>query len=143
MNHTGVWRTGRPCAASMNATPVPPMAGARGRSVAGTSGTSGTAGNAAAAAGAGPRAAGPGIGADARVVRPMTQQHPDLADEQAYIGHAYDCLDQSRNDAWKLRDIHEGTLGGTFQARYERDVFDEALVNRLTKLDLGDAALVF
>jgi DNA helicase IV len=73
----------------------------------------------------------------------MTQQHPDLADEQAYIDHAYDCLDQSRTDAWKLRDIHEGTLGGTFQARYERDVFDEALVNRLTKLDLGDAALVF
>jgi len=73
----------------------------------------------------------------------MTQQHPDLADEQAYIDNAYDCLDQSRNDAWKLRDIHEGTLGGTFQARYERDVFDEALVNRLTKLDLGDAALVF
>jgi DNA helicase IV len=73
----------------------------------------------------------------------MTQQHPDLADEQAYIDHAYDCLDQSRSDAWKLRDIHEGTLGGTFQARYERDVFDEALVNRLTKLDLGDAALVF
>ena len=73
----------------------------------------------------------------------MTQQHPDLADEQAYIDHAYDCLEQSRSDAWKLRDIHEGTLGGTFQARYERDVFDEALVNRLTKLDLGDAALVF
>ena len=73
----------------------------------------------------------------------MTQQHPDLAEEQAYIDHAYDCLEQSRHDAWKLRDIHEGTLGGTFQARYERDVFDEALVNRLTKLDLGDAALVF
>lgn len=77
------------------------------------------------------------------MLRPMTQQHPDIAEEQAYIDHAYDCLDQSRNDAWKLRDIHQGTLGGTFQARYERDVFDEALVNRLTKLDLGDAALVF
>ena len=24
----------------------------------------------------------------------MTQQHPDLADEQAYIDHAYDCLEQ-------------------------------------------------
>src|SRR4029453_16586726 len=36
-----------------------------------------------------------------------------------------------------------GTLGGTFQARYERDVFDEAVVNRLTQLDLGNAALVF
>ena len=73
----------------------------------------------------------------------MTQQHPDLADEQAYIDHAYDCLEQSRTDAWKLRDLSEATLGGTFQARYERDVFDEALVNRLTKLDLGNAALVF
>ena len=73
----------------------------------------------------------------------MTEQHPDLADEQAYIDHAYDCLEQSRTDAWKLRDLSEATLGGTFQARYERDVFDEALVNRLTRLDLGDAALVF
>ena len=73
----------------------------------------------------------------------MTQQHPDLADEQAYIDHAYGCLEISRTDAWKLRNIHEGTLGGTTQARYERDVFDETLVNRLTQLDLGDAALVF
>jgi DNA helicase IV len=73
----------------------------------------------------------------------MTGQHPDLDDEQAYIDYAYECLERSREDAWKLRDLHEGTLGGTFQARYERDVFDEALVNRLTHLDLGDAALVF
>jgi DNA helicase IV len=73
----------------------------------------------------------------------MTQQHPDLAEEQAYIDHAYDCLETSRTDAWKLRNIHEGTLGGTVQARFERDVFDETLVNRLTQLDLGDAALVF
>jgi DNA helicase IV len=78
-----------------------------------------------------------------RLFRPMTQQHPDLAEEQAYIDHAYECLEQSRTDAWKLRGLSEATLGGTFQARYERDVFDEALVNRLTKLDLGDAALVF
>jgi DNA helicase IV len=73
----------------------------------------------------------------------MTQQHPDLAAEQAYIDHAYHCLEQSRTDAWKLRELSEATLGGTFQARYERDVFDEALLNRLTTLDLGDAALVF
>src|SRR3954451_22487605 len=73
----------------------------------------------------------------------MTQQHPDLADEQAYIDHAYQCLETSKADAWKLRNIHEGTLGGTVQARYERDVFDETLVNRLTQLDLGDAALGF
>ena len=73
----------------------------------------------------------------------MTQQHPDLDAEQALVDHAYDCLERSRQDAWKLRDMSEPGLGGTFQARYERDVFDEALVNRLTQLDLGDAALVF
>ncbi len=73
----------------------------------------------------------------------MTNQHPDLADEQAYIDRAYGCLDRSRQDAWKLRDLSERGRGGTFQARYERDVFDEALYNRLGQLDLGDAALVF
>ena len=75
----------------------------------------------------------------------MTEQHPDLAEEQANIDHAYDCLETSRTDAWKLRGLTDAGIaaGGTMQARYERDVFDEALVNRLTQLDLGDAALVF
>ncbi|MEY2582895.1 MAG: hypothetical protein QOE09_2744 [Ilumatobacteraceae bacterium] len=73
----------------------------------------------------------------------MTQQHPDLAAEQDFIEHAYRCLEISRDAAWRMRNLHEGTLGGTFQARYERDVFDEAVVNRLTQLDLGNAALVF
>ena len=71
----------------------------------------------------------------------MTQQHPDLAAEQDFIDHAYRCLEVSRDAAWRMRNLHEGTLGGTFQARYERDVFDEAVVNRLTQLDLGNAAL--
>jgi DNA helicase IV len=73
----------------------------------------------------------------------MTQQHPDLAAEQEFIDHAYRCLEVSRDAAWRMRNLHEGTLGGTFQARYERDVFDEAVFNRLTQLDLGNAALVF
>jgi hypothetical protein len=73
----------------------------------------------------------------------MTEQHPDLADEQAYIDRAYDCLDRSRREAWKLRGLTEPGLGGTFQARYERDVFDEALLKRLSELELGDDALVF
>jgi DNA helicase IV len=70
-------------------------------------------------------------------------QHPDLAQEQAYVDHAYECLERTREDAWKLRNLTEAGLGGTFQARYERDVFDEAIVSRLTQLDLGEAALVF
>jgi DNA helicase IV len=73
----------------------------------------------------------------------MTQHHPELADEQAYIDFAYECLDRTRASAWRLRDLNEADLGGTFQARFERNAFDEALVKRLTDLDLGDAALVF
>lgn len=73
----------------------------------------------------------------------MTQHHPDLADEQTYVDHAYQCLESSRTAAWKLRGLSEANLGGTFQARFERNAFDEALIKRLTDLDLGDAALVF
>ena len=73
----------------------------------------------------------------------MTQQHPELDAEQAYVDHAYDCLERTRRSAWRLRDLNEADLGGTFQARFERNAFDEALVKRLTDLDLGDAALVF
>ena len=73
----------------------------------------------------------------------MTARHPDLPEEQAFIDHAYDCLENSRQAAWRLRDLNEADLGGTFQARFERNAFDEALVKRLTDLDLGDVALVF
>ena len=70
-------------------------------------------------------------------------QHPDLAAEQAYIDFAYECLERTRSDAWRLRNLTEADLGGTFQARFERNVFDETLVNRLTELELGSSALVF
>jgi len=73
----------------------------------------------------------------------MTQQHPDLADEQDYIDHAYECLDTSREAAWRMRTLTEADLGGTFQARFERNAFDENLLKRLADLDLGDASLVF
>jgi len=73
----------------------------------------------------------------------MTQNHPELAEEQRYIDNAYACLEQTRADAWKIREMNEASTGGTFQARYERNAFDEILVGRLTQLDLGDAALVF
>lgn len=73
----------------------------------------------------------------------MTQHHPELEAEQAYVDHAYDCLERSRESAWRLRGLSEADLGGTFQARFERNAFDEALIRRLSDLDLGDAALVF
>jgi DNA helicase IV len=75
----------------------------------------------------------------------MTSQHPDLADEQSYVDHAYECLETSRTDAWKIRGLTEAGVGvgGTLQSRFERDAFDEAILGRLAQLDLGDAALVF
>ena len=73
----------------------------------------------------------------------MTAQHPDFDDEQAYIEHAYACLERSRQDAWKVRELTEAGVGGTFQNRFERNAIDEQLIRRLTDLDLGDAALVF
>jgi DNA helicase IV len=73
----------------------------------------------------------------------MSQQHPDLADEQAYVDRAYECLRVSRDAAWRMRNLTEADLGGTFQARFERNAFDEALVKRLADLDLGGASLVF
>ena len=73
----------------------------------------------------------------------MTQQHPELAEEQEYILFAYECLEASRTGAMKIRELTSTGPGGTFQARLERNVFDENLVHRLEQLDLGDAALVF
>ena len=73
----------------------------------------------------------------------MSQNHPEIAAEQAYINHAYECLETSRAAAWRMREMHEADLGGTFQARFERNAVDENLVKRLIELDLGDAALVF
>jgi DNA helicase IV len=73
----------------------------------------------------------------------LTQQHPELDAEQAYVDFAYDCLEATKSSAWRLRDLNEPDLGGTMQARFERNAFDEALVKRLNELDLGDTALVF
>jgi DNA helicase IV len=70
-------------------------------------------------------------------------QHPDLEQEQSYIDFAYECLQRSRDDAYRLRELTEAGRGGTHQARYERDVFEEAMMSRLAQLDLQDAALVF
>lgn len=73
----------------------------------------------------------------------MTQQHPELQQEQDYILHAYECLEASRTGAMKIRELTSSGPGGTFQARLERNVFDENLVHRLEQLELGNAALVF
>ena len=69
--------------------------------------------------------------------------HPDLDAEQAYIDHAYACLEESRKAASRLTSMVEVGRGGTEQARFEREVIHETVYNRLTQLQLGDAALCF
>ena len=69
--------------------------------------------------------------------------HPDLEAEQAYIERAYDCLERARDSAKRLRTMVEVGRGGTEQARWERDMIDQNIVQRLAHLDLGNASLVF
>lgn len=70
-------------------------------------------------------------------------RHPELEAEQAYIDHAYECLEANRRSATRLQDTLEVGKGGTEQARWEREVFQENILNRLSQLQLGDASLVF
>ena len=69
--------------------------------------------------------------------------HPDLAAEQAYIDHAYESLEHARRTAMRLRTMVEVGRGGTEQARWEREMIEENIAQRLEYLDVGDASLVF
>ena len=70
-------------------------------------------------------------------------EHPDFADEAAYIAHAYECLDNSRESAKSITTNVESREGGTHQARYERDVLADKVRSRLEDLDIGDQSLIF
>src|SRR4249919_2385116 len=69
--------------------------------------------------------------------------HPDLEAEQAYIDNAYECLEATRAAASRMTNLVEVGRGGTEQARFERDVIWDTMLQRLTQLDLGEAALCF
>jgi DNA helicase IV len=69
--------------------------------------------------------------------------HPDLEAEQAYIDRAYACLEASRQAASRMTSMVEVGRGGTEQARFERDVIWDTMLQRLTQLQLGDASLCF
>lgn len=73
----------------------------------------------------------------------MAAVHPDLAAEQAYLDHAYECLEATRQAATKMTSLVEVGRGGTNQARFERDVIWETMASRLAQLELGEAALCF
>ena len=70
--------------------------------------------------------------------------HPDLEAEQAYIDHAYACLDAARQRTLDLRRLSSIGPGGTHQARYESEIVEDTIRARLAPLHLGDdLALVF
>jgi len=70
--------------------------------------------------------------------------HPELDAEQAYVDHAYECLEQTKRAVEAMRGtVDGGGAGGTFQNRYERDVVHDRVEARLQQLELGDLSLVF
>ncbi len=73
----------------------------------------------------------------------IAAKHPEVESEQAHLDLAYERLDESRDEAIRLKSMVEVGKGGTNQARWEREVFYENIANRLTELDLGDRSLCF
>ncbi|MGB1631659.1 MAG: HelD family protein, partial [Acidimicrobiales bacterium] len=73
----------------------------------------------------------------------MSERHPELDAEQAYLDWAYACLDDARERASRVTAGYQPQRGGTEQHRHERESIVETAVNRLSQLNLGDRALVF
>src|SRR5918994_4123285 len=73
----------------------------------------------------------------------MMASHPDLSAEQAYIDNAYRSLERTREEATRLRSMVEVGRGGTEQARWEREMIEGNIAQRLASLQLGNASLVF
>src|SRR3954449_13532395 len=61
----------------------------------------------------------------------MMANHPDLSAEQAYIDRAYSSLERSREEATRLRSMVEVGKGGTEQARWEREMIEGNIAQRL------------
>ncbi len=70
-------------------------------------------------------------------------EQADLEAEQAYIDHAYACLELTRQAASRMRTMVEVGRGGTEQARFEREVIYDTMLSRLAQLDVGEASLCF
>ena len=93
------------------------------------------------------RGFGPGVakrhGPPSSIGSLMTTEHPEMDAEQAYVDHAYACLESARDRALELTAMVEVGQGGTNQARFEREAIWDSVAARLGQLDMGDAALVF
>ncbi len=68
---------------------------------------------------------------------------PELVAEQAFLDRAYRRLDESREEAIALASMVEVGKGGTNQARWEREIINQSIAERLAELDIGDRSLCF
>ncbi|MER3452230.1 MAG: hypothetical protein C4344_00545, partial [Acidimicrobiia bacterium] len=75
----------------------------------------------------------------------MTQNHPEIADEQAHVDRAYRRLEEMRNRAVGTLTAALAQAGGgaTHQALLERDVMVAHSSARLARLEIGDEPLCF
>jgi DNA helicase IV len=73
----------------------------------------------------------------------VSDRHPELEAEQAHIDLAHRRLDETREEALRLKDMVEVGRGGTNQARWEREVINENIATRLRDLHLGERSLCF
>ncbi len=72
-----------------------------------------------------------------------TPHDPELEAEQRFLQRALERLEETRQEAIKLKTMVEVGQGGTQQARWEREMINENIANRLTELDIGDRSLCF
>ncbi len=68
---------------------------------------------------------------------------PELVAEQDFLERAYRRLDESRAEAVALSSMVEVGKGGTNQARWEREIINQNIAERLSELDIGDRSLCF
>ena len=73
----------------------------------------------------------------------MSDSHPELELEQAHLDHAIRRLGEARSEAVRLQTMVEVGKGGTNQARYEREIINTKIAERLADLDVGDRSLAF
>ena len=99
--------------------------------------------------GVGDRAGGGrGPGSAARVdllsnVSEIDVARSELESEQAYVDHAHACLDVTRRRIREFWDRVAAGRDGTHAARFERDVLEHRVFQRLGQLELGGRSLCF
>lgn len=73
----------------------------------------------------------------------FSEKSSEIRAEQAYIDDAHDCLEGARSRVLGYWNSVTHGPGGTLSARFERDVMEHKVFQRLGELDLGERSLCF